>query len=146
MVSSSQVVQKSALPYLLGRILWSIPGNMQVARVFGSNYGLRCLLFHDIAERPSTFTNGLGVTLSPEVFEARVKMAAERYTPVSLEEVLSDSPRTKLKKPPVLVTFDDAYESVARVCAPILRRYEVPAVMFVTGSLIGNREIRHWTM
>src|SRR5262245_47352403 len=98
MISSQQTVQKSVLPYLLGRTIWGMPKNMQVARVLGANYGLRCLLFHDIAERPTTFTNGLGVTLTPEVFEARIKMAADRYTPVTLEDVLTDSPKTKLKK------------------------------------------------
>jgi peptidoglycan/xylan/chitin deacetylase (PgdA/CDA1 family) len=141
MASLQQTVQKSALPYLFGRIIWGMPGNMRVAHLLGANYGLRCLLFHDVAERPSVFTNGLGVTLSPEVFEARIKMAAERYTPITLEDVLTDSPKTRLKKPPVLVTFDDAYESVARVCAPILRQYGVPAVMFATGSLIGNGDL-----
>jgi peptidoglycan/xylan/chitin deacetylase (PgdA/CDA1 family) len=120
------------------------PVRQTVSRLLGQlgpDYRLRCLLFHDVAEQPSPFAAGLGVTISPADFEARIRFAAEHYTPVSLEEVLADSPKTRLKKPPVLVTFDDAYVSVVRVAAPILRRYNVPAVMFVTGSLIGNPDL-----
>jgi len=39
------------------------------------------------------------------------------------------------------VTFDDAYASVARVAAPILRRHRVPALFFVNAGFIGNHDL-----
>jgi peptidoglycan/xylan/chitin deacetylase (PgdA/CDA1 family) len=38
----------------------------------------------------------------------------------------------------VLVTIDDGFSSVLSVAAPILRRYRVPAVTYVTSSAIGS--------
>jgi peptidoglycan/xylan/chitin deacetylase (PgdA/CDA1 family) len=47
----------------------------------------------------------------------------------------------KFSRPPVLVTFDDAYASVARDVAPILQRHNVPAIVFVNASTVGNQDM-----
>ncbi len=111
-----------------------------VANLMGPGYGLRCVLFHDISDQPSPFTDNLGVTLGTRDFEARIKFLAEHYHPVGLDAVLGQSNAATVKRP-VLVTFDDAYASVALHAAPICRKYNVPAVFFVNASLVGNQEL-----
>jgi peptidoglycan/xylan/chitin deacetylase (PgdA/CDA1 family) len=123
---------------LAGRIVWRMPFSFGVATLLGPTYALRCLLFHDIADHASEFTEGLGVTLSRKRFEDQISFVSKYYTPVTLQEVLAGSWEKRSDKPRILVTFDDAYFSAVQVAAPILRQYGVPAVMFVTGSLIGN--------
>src|SRR5580700_28457 len=110
-------------------------------RLPGLQYSLRCVLFHDISSRLSPFTKGLGVTMSPDHFEARIRFLAQHYTPINLGTFLAGAQGGKLPGRPVLVTFDDAYASVAEVAAPICHKYNVPALFFVSGSLIGNRDL-----
>jgi peptidoglycan/xylan/chitin deacetylase (PgdA/CDA1 family) len=99
------------------------------------------VLFHDIADRPSPFTEGLGVTVSRRDFEARIRFLSRNYTPIDLETFLAAGQGAELPHRAVLVTFDDAYASVAEEAAPICRKYGVPVCFFVSGSLLGNRDL-----
>ncbi len=57
-------------------------------------------------------------------------MIRETCSPIHLSEWLGDE--GSLSDRPVLVTFDDGYRSVFTLAKPILERYRVPAVLFVT--------------
>jgi peptidoglycan/xylan/chitin deacetylase (PgdA/CDA1 family) len=81
----------------------------------------------------------LGITLGQQEFEAAIRFLVKHYTPVELSAALGET--RSYSRPPVLVTFDDAYASVAMTAAPILKRYNVPAVFFVNASLIGNHDL-----
>jgi peptidoglycan/xylan/chitin deacetylase (PgdA/CDA1 family) len=131
-----------SFPYRLGRAIWKMPFSFGMASVLGLRYSLRCVLFHDVADEPSEFTYGLGSTLSRQEFENVIRFLAKHYTPVGLSDVLGSSNRRKFSRPPVLVTFDDAYASVALEAAPILRKYGVPAIFFVNASAVGNRDLQ----
>lgn len=131
----------ATLRSVLGRVMWRMPFKFGLAKLAGPGYSLRCLLFHDVSDEVSEFTQGLGVTLSVDQFEAVIKFACQYYTPISLQGYLEGRRRGDLPQRPVLVTFDDAYASVALNAAPILHKHKVPAVFFVTASLIGNENL-----
>lgn len=120
---------------------WPLPLGFELARLTGPRYALRCLLFHDVANELSEFTNGLGVTMAVRGFEALIRFVSQYYTAITLQDYLDFRARGKFPPRPVVVTFDDAYSSVAVNAAPILKRYGVPAVFFVTASLVGNEEL-----
>jgi len=65
----------------------------------------------------------------------------KHYTPVSLQDVLNSLDGHALPPRPVLVTFDDGYASVSKFAAPLCSNYGVPAVCFVNGSCLDNREL-----
>jgi peptidoglycan/xylan/chitin deacetylase (PgdA/CDA1 family) len=143
MIPSKKIeMRRGGLPFLLGRMMWKIPLRFGLANLMGSGYCLRCVLFHDVADEPSPFTQGLGSTLSRQEFENVIQFLSTHYTPVGLSDVLGDSRTKKLSRPPVLVTFDDAYASVAVAAAPILRRHGVPAIFFVNASAVGNQDMQ----
>jgi peptidoglycan/xylan/chitin deacetylase (PgdA/CDA1 family) len=112
-----------------------------MARFLGSKYSLRSILFHDVSDTESLFTRGLGVTVTRRQFEAALKFITRHYTPVSLQEVISDPDDQKLPLRPVLVTFDDAYASVSEFVAPLCAEFGVPAVFFVNGGCLDNRKL-----
>jgi len=112
-----------------------------VARLLGPQCSLRCVLFHDVADHESSFTQGLGVTVARQTFENALKFITRHYTPVSLHEVLADSAKLRLSRPAVLLTFDDAYVSIAEFAAPLCFQYGVPAVFFVNGASVDNRQL-----
>jgi peptidoglycan/xylan/chitin deacetylase (PgdA/CDA1 family) len=65
-------------------------------------------------------------------------MLARDYEFVSIDWVLSGKIETRDGRPPVLVTFDDAYESVTGVAADICDAAGVPSVFFVNGAFVNN--------
>src|ERR1039457_2365482 len=125
---------------LAGGTLWHAPGAFGLARFLG-RYSLRCVLFHDVSDTESSFTRGLGGTITRKNFEAALQFLVRHYTPVSLQEVLEDSEGRRLPPRPVLVTFDDAYASVSEFAAPLCSKYKVPAVFFVNGVCLDNQQL-----
>lgn len=95
---------------------------------------LRILTYHrvDNAEtRPSLYPR---VTVTPAEFDKQMRHLVKNYSPVSIEQVLEahEFPVTHALPPrAVLVTFDDAYCDFAEQAWPIMRRYRVPATLFV---------------
>jgi len=138
--AENQLSGRTALS-LVGRTLWHLPGNFGIARLFGRRYSLRCVLFHDVSDTESSFTKGLGGTITRKNFEAALKFITRHYTPVSLQDVLADSDGRALPPRPVLVTFDDAYASVSEFAAPLCSKFGMPAVFFVNGSCLDNQQL-----
>jgi peptidoglycan/xylan/chitin deacetylase (PgdA/CDA1 family) len=130
-----------SLSNLASQIIWRMPLRFGIANLLGPDYTLRCCLFHDIADHTSTFTKGLNVTRGIQRFEAEMRFLTEHYSPIGLQDVISYSSGKKPPRRPVLVTFDDAYASVAEVAGPICKKYCVPATFFVNASLVGNQDL-----
>lgn len=123
------------------QVIYRIPGRFAMAQAVGRSCGLRCLVFHHIANASTPFTTGIRVTVSPKEFETALQFLTAHYTPVSLADVLSEGEGKGLPARPVLVSFDDAYTSVCECAAPLCRKYRVPAVFFVNGSVLDNRRL-----
>jgi peptidoglycan/xylan/chitin deacetylase (PgdA/CDA1 family) len=126
---------------LAGRALWHLPGRFGIASLLGSRFSLRCVLFHDVSDTESSFTRGLDGTVTRKHFEAALRFITRHYTPVSLQDVLADPDGRELPPRPVLVTFDDAYASVSEFAAPLCSKFGVPAVFFVNGLCLDNRQL-----
>ena len=121
--------------------LWGLPGSFGIARLLGSSYALRCILFHNISTTESPFTKGMNVTISPERFEAALRFIVRYYNPVCLEQVLADRYEQKLPPRAMLVTFDDAYKSVVELAAPMCHQLGVPAIFFVNAAFLDNQRL-----
>jgi peptidoglycan/xylan/chitin deacetylase (PgdA/CDA1 family) len=119
--------------------LWNTPGRFGIARAFGPAYSLRCVVFHSVSPIESVFTMGMNVNITPRKFEDALKFLAANYTPVHLQDVLTDCDGKGLPPRAVLVTFDDAYASVVEVAAPLCVQYGVPAVFFVNAAFLDNQ-------
>jgi peptidoglycan/xylan/chitin deacetylase (PgdA/CDA1 family) len=118
-----------------------MPGSFGIARMLGPSYSLRCVVFHHISATQSPFTTGMNVSTTPRKFEAALRFLTTYYTPVRLEDVLADVDGQGLPPHAVLVTFDDAYASVAEVAAPLCRKFAVPAVYFVNAAFLNNQRL-----
>jgi len=126
---------------LAGGALWHMPGSFGIAKMLGRDYTLRCVVFHHICDVQSSFTAGIRVSISPKRFEEALKFFTAYYVPVRLEDVLTDCGGRGLPPRALLVTFDDAYASVAEWAAPLCRQYGVPAVFFVNAAFLDNRRL-----
>lgn len=116
--------------------LWRTTGRFGIARMLGP-YLLRCVAFHNISVTESPFTRGMGVSVTPDGFEAALTFLTRYYTPVRLEEVLAGDGRG-LPPRPILVTFDDGYASVMEWAVPLCLKFGVPAVFFLNAAFLDN--------
>jgi peptidoglycan/xylan/chitin deacetylase (PgdA/CDA1 family) len=114
---------------------------MVLMRFLDSRHALRCVLFHNVSDVESSFTRGLGVTISLKHFQAALEFLVKHYRPVSLGDILEDVEGQRLPDRPVLVTFDDAYASVFDSAAPLCQKLGVPAVLFVNAAFLDNQEL-----
>jgi peptidoglycan/xylan/chitin deacetylase (PgdA/CDA1 family) len=86
------------------------------------------LCYHGIGESG----NPLGVAPTRQLFQAQMRFLRENYRVVSLDEVCREL-RTGVKSEPgVAITFDDGYRSSYTVAFPILRKYRLPATVYLT--------------
>ncbi len=121
--------------------LWHTPGIFRIVEAIGPQYSLRCVLFHDVSDRESPFTKGLNITTYRNNFEAALKFLTRYYTPVRLADILADPGGRNLPPRPVLITFDDAYASIAEFAAPLCKEFGVPGVFFVNASCLDNKQL-----
>ena len=91
------------------------------------------LLYHhvadDYAEEDSI------VTITPQRFEEHLQaLLAAGYTPVSFSEYY----KGQLPEKPIIITFDDGYESNYLYAYPLLQKYGVKAAIFAVVSTVGE--------
>lgn len=97
------------------------------------------LMYHKIGLQPYEFTPSLNV----KIFEKQINLLRRLYDVISLEEIFS-SHLTKKGKSKLIITFDDGYRCIYKYAYPILKKYGVPATIFLTVSSIEeNKPI--WT-
>ncbi len=78
--------------------------------------------------------------VSTELFEKEVKYLANNFNPISIETycefILGER---KLLPNSVLLTVDDGYEDFYTNAYPLLKKYEVPATIFLTTDFIDKK-------
>lgn len=93
----------------------------------------RILMYHRFASPPVK-----GWT-SPEYFEQQVRYIKENYNAFSLVGLMQHQRDTgKLPSHAVVITVDDGYRDFYEYAFPILKKYKVPATLFVTTGFIAQ--------
>lgn len=95
--------------------------------------GFTVLLYHRIHPE-------FGV--KPEVFEKQIKFLRRYFQILKIEEL-----KGSVRFPSVLITFDDGFSDVFFYAYPVLRKYNVPAVLFVSPQrVLDSEEVRSNSM
>jgi len=109
-------------------------GSMALRRLFDAQVRVRALTYHRIG---SADRDPFCVPCAD--FEAQVRQLAESGRAVSLDQLIAFvQGGAALPADACLITIDDGMLSTLTEAAPILERWKVPAVAFVTSSLIGK--------
>jgi len=106
------------------------------------------LAYHRVADPDGDDLVGFrgNVSATPTEFEAHMSWVRERMNPVSLDTVAATLAGGELPERAVLVTFDDGYRDNLISAAPILDRFEIPAVVFLATDHIGTADPFWWDL
>ena len=95
----------------------------------------RILYYHRVNDDRNPFLPAITTAL----FEQQMRFLSKHYTVVSLAE-LTRRLAGGLARPVVAVTFDDGYQDNYHNASPILRKYDLPATIFLTTGTMDSRE------
>lgn len=83
------------------------------------------------------------LAISINNFESQIQYLSEKYTVVPVKDLLS-SKLTWSSKRKLAITFDDGYFDNYSNALPILKKYKVPATIFVSSGFIGSKNEFWW--
>jgi peptidoglycan/xylan/chitin deacetylase (PgdA/CDA1 family) len=111
--------------------LLSLGWRFPFAKVFTSRRPVT-LVYHSVPRRHqiNQFSDIGSIELDARSFEKQVAFLKKKFDPIFPADF--DSQRSRFGRIRVLITFDDGLRNNAEVAAPILRRYRVPALFFVS--------------
>ena len=90
------------------------------------------------AEQTSIF----GLVVSAATFARHLEILREAYEILSLDEALAVlRGERQIARPAAVITLDDGYRDVYEEAWPVLRRMNVPAVVYVPTALIGTTQL-----
>ncbi len=117
---------------ILFLLLWGGSGNM--AAVQGQEVAVPVLCYHDIHD------DGTDLSVSPQNLKAHFEYLRQmHYTPISLQQYKAAlQGKAQLPPNPILLSFDDGYQSFYTVVYPLLQEYEYPAMFAVITSWIND--------
>lgn len=114
----------------------------------GGEWGnlLRVLTYHRVDEPGAhPWLDGGLISATPEAFEAQMDYVSANYQVISVQDLLRAF-ENKSPLPPraVLVTFDDAYGDFEQNAWPVLKKYQIPVILFVPTSFPDHPERLFW--
>lgn len=81
------------------------------------------------------------ISATPTQFEWQMRYLREHLNPVSLTKVIAHlDAGNPLPQSAVAVTFDDGFADTYRYAFPILKRYRIPATIFVSTGYVDSQE------
>ena len=112
------------------------------ARRWLTNSQVAILIYHRVCPKNDNWSLE---PLSPESFETQMKYFAQNYEILSLDKLVQFTKSGKsFPKKAIVVTFDDGYKDNYLYAYPVLRKYNIPATIFLTTGYIGARELFWW--
>jgi peptidoglycan/xylan/chitin deacetylase (PgdA/CDA1 family) len=95
------------------------------------------LLYHRVESIDKDRDSEL-LCVSPKIFDAQIKFLKENYNVVSINDL------SKITKRSVAISFDDGYRDNLINALPVLEKYNVPAIFFITTNFLKNKTTPYW--
>jgi peptidoglycan/xylan/chitin deacetylase (PgdA/CDA1 family) len=116
--------------------LGMVPGSglPRVSRFTASKFGILC--YHRVG------TEGVPLysRLAPGIFEAQMRYLSKHYRLVPLRQLCRELQEARTFGPTLAITFDDGYRDLYTHAFPVLRRYKIPATIYLIGRCMETGE------
>lgn len=95
------------------------------------------LLYHRVNHLNRDLFN---INVTPDNFERHIRILKNHYNVITF----NDLKRNDIKEPSVIITFDDGYYDNYKYAFPILKKYQVPATIFITSGGVDTGKEFWW--
>ena len=96
------------------------------------------LMYHRVTSKESPLDSNV-ITSSKENFEKQMKYLSENCNVITFNDL-----KEKPKKNSIIITFDDGYKDNYTTAYPILKKYNLPATIFLATGHINKNELFWW--
>ena len=79
--------------------------------------------------------------LPTDLFDAQMRYIRRRYRVLSLDDLCEEMEKPSQKEDAVAVTFDDGYRDLHTHALPVLRKYQIPATIYLPVACIESGEV-----
>lgn len=115
-------------------------------RLKRNTHRLFILAYHRVLSKIDDFAFDEGViSVTPDVFEEEIRFCKKYFTVINFK-VLKEYVENKAALPPnpLIITFDDGYRDNFECAFPILKKYNLPATIFLTVDYINTDKFFWW--
>lgn len=106
----------------------------RLRRFTGSKFGILC--YHRVGRGGVPLFS----QLLPKAFERQICYLRKHYRIVSLGQLCRELEEVVPVKPTLALTFDDGYRDLYSCAFPVLRKYEIPATIYLIGKSMETGE------
>jgi peptidoglycan/xylan/chitin deacetylase (PgdA/CDA1 family) len=100
------------------------------------------LMYHRIGPKIGPLSQD---RLDPQIFERQLEYFSRNFEILSLDElVVTIIQRKALPKKAIVISLDDGYKDNYSYAYPLLKKYHVPAIIFLTSGHINSRKLFWW--
>lgn len=102
------------------------------------------LLYHRIIPRENldTMLSLPGIVVFRDTFEKQIRFLSKHYHIIPINEYIkAKKSRIALPHKTIVITFDDGWEDNYFYAFPILKKYQVPATVFLTAGFISTEKL-----
>lgn len=106
-----------------------------------------CLCYHrvhPISKKENFFHPNLSLVVTPESFEEQIAFISQNYNCLDIYRAVDLLNKDKLPQNTVIVTFDDGYKDNLIHVLPILKKYNVPAEIYITTGFPDGTCVLWW--
>jgi peptidoglycan/xylan/chitin deacetylase (PgdA/CDA1 family) len=110
------------------------------------SYSLRVLTYHRVTDiKESPFLDPSLISATPATFTQQMQYLMGKYNVISMTDVLNAVKNNSgLPRRAVLITFDDAYHDFIEFAWPVLKRFQLPATIFVPTAYPDKTDQSFW--
>lgn len=107
-------------------------GGFHASRI-AQRYYPRILMYHRVLPEKNAHA------ISPEVFELQVEYLKKYFRVVSINQLVDEAVSCVLTPYTVAITFDDGHEDFYTHAWPVLKKYGLPASLYVTTGFVDKK-------
>lgn len=100
----------------------------------------RVLFYHGVAERIAD-ARIESESIQADDFERQLKYIRKHFNPVGADEFYERFVSGKWEGREILLTFDDGYRNMLSTALPLLEKYDVPFILFLTVDNISDNKL-----
>lgn len=139
---------------LLSNVIFSKDGSIRlkifapVLEAVSKSEPWQVLMYHRIVE-PEVLDEEIepGMYVTPKAFQMQMEYISKNYNVISLSTLIENlEAKSILKKNTLVLTFDDGWVDNFTNAFEVLRKFDLPATIFLATDFIGQKDYLSWDM